>query len=129
LATWSLSEQHVLLIDLSFKHQPEEQAFRAFQARVDPLWHHTAAELAEETNDWYAATFHWAWLVKASRQQGKADDGGFREATERLAAAYAEWLKQWKAEEAVTGPRPAPETLWPPALREVLANFQRATGE
>ena len=64
----ALSEGNIVLIDLEFKNSPEQRAYNKFQARVDPYWHAEMAVESEELKDWYAAAFHWAWVIKALRK-------------------------------------------------------------
>ena len=56
----------ILLVDREFKNRPDEKAYREAKARVDPIWHVAQAEIAEEHDDWYAATFYRAWAMKGS---------------------------------------------------------------
>ena len=41
-------------------------AYRELKSHLDPIWHSEWATEAESTANWYAATFHRAWEVKAS---------------------------------------------------------------
>jgi len=71
------------LIDLHYKQTPREKRFRQIQAQPNPRWHREIAEHAEEQEDWYAATFHRAWLLKLAPAETEAFDQ-FHKAHERL---------------------------------------------
>jgi hypothetical protein len=81
------SGNQVLLVDLQYKNTPAEKAFRKYKARLDPRWHREQAALAEATADWYAATFHWAWVMKADPTSEAAYDA--------LHAAHEKWRSQF----------------------------------
>ncbi|PHS06667.1 MAG: hypothetical protein COA78_14100 [Blastopirellula sp.] len=55
----------IILVDLEFKNTPREKAHREFKARPKPHWHIEQAEIAEQNENWFAATFHRAWALKA----------------------------------------------------------------
>ena len=57
------SGSHVLLVDYKFKDTLREKEYRLAKARFDPVWHFEEAYKADG-KDLYAATFHFAWLVK-----------------------------------------------------------------
>ena len=55
---------HVLLVDREYRNTPQEKAYRAAKARFEPEWHQEQAMSATTAKNWYAATFHYAWLTK-----------------------------------------------------------------
>jgi eukaryotic-like serine/threonine-protein kinase len=55
---------HVLLVDREYRNTPHEKAYRAGKARFEPEWHQKHATSATTAKNWYAATFHYAWLMK-----------------------------------------------------------------
>ncbi len=55
---------NVVLVDLEFKNTPDEIAYRLAKSRFDPFWHQEHAEAATTAQNWYAAVFHYAWLLK-----------------------------------------------------------------
>lgn len=55
---------HVLLVDREYRNTPHEKAYRAAKARFEPEWHQEQATSATTAKNWYAATFHYAWLKK-----------------------------------------------------------------
>ena len=65
---------HLLLIDLEYKNTPPEKAYRASRTQFDPVWHHEQADLAAASKNWFAATFHLAWLVKHDPDQVSFQD-------------------------------------------------------
>ena len=68
------SGSDVLLVDLEFKSTPREKAYRVAKARLNPFWHRQQAVLAEKEKDWFAATFHWAWVMKTDSSQAENYD-------------------------------------------------------
>ena len=60
----AVENQNVVLVDLEFKNTPHEKSYRVAKARFNPWWHRKQAISAERLNDWYAATFHYAWLLQ-----------------------------------------------------------------
>ncbi|MGB7346903.1 MAG: hypothetical protein WBD20_21955, partial [Pirellulaceae bacterium] len=62
----STSGNDILLIDMEFKNDPREESYRKSKANLKPLWHAEQASVAEASNNWFAATFHRAWLVKSA---------------------------------------------------------------
>jgi hypothetical protein len=61
----SQSGKHVILVDLEFKNTIAAKAYREFKARLRPSWHVQMARIALHDNDWFAATCHRAWQLKA----------------------------------------------------------------
>lgn len=88
----------VLLVDLEFKDTPREKAYREFKAKPKPYEYREQAFQAEEQEDWYAATFHRAWLLKINPEQADAFDQ-FQEAYDRLKKKYA--LREVKLEKSL----------------------------
>jgi hypothetical protein len=117
------SGDNVLLVDLAFKNTPDEKAYREFKSRLDPYWHKTQAEMAEAADDWFAATFHWAWVVKAVREQGKSDDERYQMAQEKLHSAHVQWLAA--VNESPNGELSGSDrtSLLPPANRDILKSL------
>ena len=54
----------IVLVDLEIKNTPAEKAYRLTTSRFDPYWHLEQAHGAATTKNWYAAVFHYAWLLK-----------------------------------------------------------------
>lgn len=54
----------VVLVDLEYKNTPDEKARRKTKARFDLFWHQEQAKDATAAKNWYAATFHFALLMK-----------------------------------------------------------------
>jgi WD40 repeat protein len=73
------SGNEVYLTDLSFNQRPETQEIIKRKMAMVPTWHYQQAENAAAAQNWYAATFHYAWLAKA-----KPDNTDIRQ---KLAAA------------------------------------------
>jgi hypothetical protein len=76
----------VLLVDLEFKYQPFEKEFRQSKLKIDAVWHREQAELAVSTYNWYAATFHWYWVLKAEATAENAKK--FKDAYAKFSAAF-----------------------------------------
>ncbi len=55
---------NVVLADLEYKNTPDEKAWRKTKASFDPFWHQEQAKAATTAENWYAAVFHDAWLLK-----------------------------------------------------------------
>ncbi len=68
---WFLTTEsnNVVLVDLEFKNTPDETAYRKTSATFDPYWHQEQAAAATKAENWYAATFHYAWLLKNDPDQ------------------------------------------------------------
>jgi eukaryotic-like serine/threonine-protein kinase len=56
--------RHVLLVDREYRNTHHEKAYRAAKARFEPEWHQEQATSATTAKNWYAATFHYARLMK-----------------------------------------------------------------
>jgi eukaryotic-like serine/threonine-protein kinase len=65
------------------------------KSRPDPWWHLELAENSETAGNYYAATFHWAWVIKASREKGCLTEPLFHDAPKRLQQAHQEWRRQF----------------------------------
>ena len=68
-------KEKVLLVDLDFKNTPREKACRARKARFDPLWHEGQMRVATKNENWFAATFHYAWLLNNDPDNSGLYDG------------------------------------------------------
>ena len=79
----------IIIVDRNFKNSPKEQAFRQFNAKLDPSFHATQAVIAEEKKDWYAAAFHRAWELKADPNR-RTSPPFFRIAYKKLQAQYGD---------------------------------------
>lgn len=55
--------EEILLVDTNFKTTPSELAYRAAKARHKSWWHEERLAAVLQEKDWYAATFHAAWLL------------------------------------------------------------------
>lgn len=60
---------NLILIDREYKNTPSEKRFRALKARFDPTWHQEQVTAATTAKNWYAATFHFALLMKNDPNQ------------------------------------------------------------
>lgn len=54
----------VVLVDLEYKNTSDEKARRRTKASFDSFWHQEQATSSTTAKNWYAATFHYAWLTK-----------------------------------------------------------------
>jgi len=70
LSAWD----NVCVLDLHYRQSPREQAYRRSLARPNPDWHKKKIDAAKSQADWYAATFHAAWLLKITPADGWAYD-------------------------------------------------------
>lgn len=86
MATHSAND--VLLVDLEFKRQPNEKATRKATATLDPSWHLQMAQAAAQETDWYAATFHYAWVMKARPNLASSFDN-LRDAHQNLTSQFS----------------------------------------
>lgn len=73
---WIVAAQidKVLLVDQEFKNTPDEKLFRAHKASFDSKWHQSQANTAVATEDWFAAAFQFALLVKHDPDQKEFRD-------------------------------------------------------
>lgn len=55
---------NVVLVDLEYKHTPDEDARRKANATVDLTWHKEQANAGATTDDWYSVAFHHACVLK-----------------------------------------------------------------
>lgn len=127
------SANQILLVDLTFKHDPDEKAYREFKAKPDPWWHEEQAFAAEQEGagrNWYAAVFHLAWLLKIRPEDADAH--------ERLHRAYEAYKTEYQAQladpanaetlpEGVTPRSTNPDDYLPAVVRESL-KLPRGTG-
>lgn len=74
---WLLSRNlnDVILVDLEFKKTAAEEAYRETKARFDFDWHRERAAEAGAAKDWFAASFHFAWLLQNDSEQARYFDG------------------------------------------------------
>jgi WD40 repeat protein len=155
------SGNSVLLVDPHFKNTTNEKAYRNFRSKRDSWWHTQQArsadrnvfsslatpyesskalptsKLMEKTpqRDYYAAAFHWAWVVKAYLDKPeKAAE--LKQARERLAFCTDKWREEFKAQRKAAAelaekttdpakPKPTPTSDNPddylaPIVREML---------
>jgi eukaryotic-like serine/threonine-protein kinase len=99
---WFVSSEfnHILLVDREYRNTPHEKAYRAAKARFEPEWHQVQANEAVAKEDWYAAAFHFALLVKRASDQSKFRDD--------LQTAYQKFFAQFeKDHRALTAFLPA----------------------
>jgi hypothetical protein len=66
---------NVVLVDLEYKNTPGEKAKRKTKASLDPAWHQERATEATNEKNWYAATFHFALLMKNDPDRAAFHDG------------------------------------------------------
>lgn len=81
---------NVILIDLEFKDDLQEQAYRAAKAKLDPSWHLNLAQQAIVGENWFPAVFHFACLVK--------NDSNGAEFCDDLQSAYQELVARLEKE-------------------------------
>lgn len=67
--------KNVVLVDLAFKNTPDEKAYRTTKARFEPSWHLEQAKAATISENWYAAVFQYALLMKSDSDQASFYDG------------------------------------------------------
>ena len=103
----TLDTNHVVLVDLEYKHRPDEMADRISKARFAPVWHQEQAELAATGANWYAAVFHYSLLLQNDAEQSAYYDG--------LQAAYQELQILFEQEELDL------ESRLPKVIKESLA--------
>lgn len=74
---WFLTAEsnNVVLVDLEFKNTPDEKAYRKTSAAFDPIWHEEQATAATQAENWYAAVFHFALLMKNNPDEASFPDG------------------------------------------------------
>ncbi len=78
---------NVVLVDLEYKNTPDEKARRKTKASFDPFWHQEQATNATSAKNWYAATFHYAWLIQNDPDQASLYDG-LRSSFQKLATQF-----------------------------------------
>ena len=68
---WLISgdRNDIRLVDLEFKNTPIQEEYRARKAQFDSAWHLEQANRAAEAKNWFAATLHFALLVKNAPEQ------------------------------------------------------------
>ncbi|MCP4787296.1 MAG: protein kinase [Fuerstiella sp.] len=82
---------NLILIDIEYKNTPREKTYRDAKARFDPAWHQEQATAATTAKNWYAATFHFALLMKNDPDQVVCYDG--------LHLSYQELESQFEQQE------------------------------
>ncbi|MFT7641519.1 MAG: hypothetical protein ACI9G1_003269 [Pirellulaceae bacterium] len=55
---------NVVLVDLEYKNTPHEKKWRKTKASFDPVRHREQAKAAITAENWNAAVFHYAWLLR-----------------------------------------------------------------
>ena len=82
---WFLTHEqnNLVLVDQNFKDSPQEKAYRNAKSRFDPFWHEAQASAAAANEDWYAAVFHHAWIVK-NAPESKTHRLALKSALEKL---------------------------------------------
>ena len=81
---------NVVLVDREYKNTPDEKARRKTKASFDSFLHQKQATDATTAKNWYAATFHYAWLMQNDPDQASLYDG--------LQASFQELQSQFKLE-------------------------------
>jgi WD40 repeat protein/serine/threonine protein kinase len=56
--------KNVVLVDLEYKNTPDEKGYQKAKTIFDPFWHEEQASAATTAENWYAAVFHQAWLLR-----------------------------------------------------------------
>ena len=64
----------LLVVDPDFRDSRKEKIFRQFKAKLVPSYHAAQALIALQKEDWYVATFHRAWELKADPNSKTAYD-------------------------------------------------------
>jgi eukaryotic-like serine/threonine-protein kinase len=82
---------NVVLVDLEYKNAPDEKARRKTKASFDPFWHQEQAKAATTAKNWYAATFHYAWLIQNDPDQAALYEG--------LQSSYEQLVSQFEDEQ------------------------------
>ncbi|MEZ5944316.1 MAG: hypothetical protein R3C18_23245 [Planctomycetaceae bacterium] len=74
---WLISgdRNEILLVDLELKNTPIQKEYRARKAQFDSAWHLEQANGAAGAKNWFAATLHFALLVKNAPEQVAYHDG------------------------------------------------------
>jgi WD40 repeat protein len=80
---------NLLLIDLEYKNTPHENNYCAAKVRFDPHWHHEQATAATTATNWYAATFHFAWLTMHD-PEGVTFDEELQSSFQKLRSQFAQ---------------------------------------
>ena len=82
------TQDELILVDISFKRQPWESAFRQAKSRPRIRWHLEQAEAAALDQDWYGEVFHRACVAK-SRPEDLEARNRFQEAYTKLESEFA----------------------------------------
>lgn len=59
----------IILVDLKFKESPREKHYLESRSQINHHWHRESAINAINAEQWYAAVFHFAWLIKHDPHQ------------------------------------------------------------
>lgn len=108
------------LVDAEFRNRPREKAFREAKAGPQPRRHRYQAESAEKRGDWYAATFHRAWVVNSIAANSTLDDERFAN-VESLKNAYKRWRKS--IQDSPADSLANPDLLFQPTVCEILRSI------
>lgn len=66
---------NVVLVDLEYKNTPHQKATRKTKASFNSAWHQERATETTKEKNWYAATFHFALLMKNDPDKEASYDG------------------------------------------------------
>jgi eukaryotic-like serine/threonine-protein kinase len=91
---------NLILVDLEYKNTTLEKRYRALKSRFDPWWHQEQATATTAAKNWYAATFHFALLIKNDPDQAAFYDG--------LQSSFQELKSQFQQQELDIEPHMAP---------------------
>ena len=111
----TIESNNVVLVDLDYKNSPDEKARREIKSRFDPFWHQEQATAAVTAKDWYAATFHFAWLTKNDPERASFH-ASLKSSFQKLKAQFEEQERDLEAHLALV----VRETLKLPAAKERL---------
>jgi WD40 repeat protein len=81
--------KNLMLVDRNYKNTPDEKRYRALKTRIDPQWHYERATAATASENWYAATHHFAWLMKHKPEQASFS-AGLLSSFQNLKSRYAQ---------------------------------------
>lgn len=65
----TIEGKRLILVDLKYKNIPWEKSYRVTESHIKPWWHQKKADEAAFDKDWFAVTFHRAWLMKSDPSQ------------------------------------------------------------
>lgn len=61
-------------MDLDYRNTPHEKLYRFGKGHFNSAWHQEQATAVVAANRWYAATFHFAWLVRNNSDSATFQD-------------------------------------------------------